>query len=158
MAPRYERLVMYGEPSDVDELDWSWVDAELASAGTYWITASGAGHPHPRPVWGIWADERLDLSIGSPVIARLLGDRPEVAVHLDSGTDVVVVEGVVSGQTDDPALISAYNDKYGGTYSTTEYGPLTRIRPTTVLAWRAGGRAGRDGFRRAGRWRFVEHP
>jgi hypothetical protein len=26
------------------------------------------GHPHPRPVWGIWSQQRLHLSIGSPAI------------------------------------------------------------------------------------------
>jgi len=149
---------MYGEPSDVDALDWSWVDAELSSAGTYWITPSCGRHPHQRPVWGIWVDEWLDLSIGSPVVSRLLKGQPEITVHLDSGTDVAVLEGVVAGRTDDPVLIRAYNDKYDGTYTKHEYGPLTRIRPTVALAWRAAGWAGRDGFRQGGRWRFVDHP
>ena len=116
------------------------------------------GRPQPRPVWGIWADEWLNLSIGSPAISRLLEGQPEITVHLDSGTDVVVLEGVVAGRTDDPVLIRAYNDKYDGTYTKHEYGPLTRIRPTVALAWRAAGWAGRDGFRQGGRWRFVDHP
>ena len=103
-------------------------------------------------------DEWLNLSIGSPVVSRLLEGQPEITVHLDSGTDVVVLEGVVAGRTDDPVLIRAYNDKYDGTYTKHEYGPLTRIRPTVALAWRAAGWAGRDGFRQGGRWRFVDHP
>jgi hypothetical protein len=158
MAPRPERLVMYGEPSDIAPLDWAWVDAELSAAGTYWVTASGGHHPHPRPVWGVWVDEWLNLSIGSPVIARLVEQHPDVTVHLDSGTDVVVLEGAVAGPTDDPAVIRAYNDKYDWNYTTDEFGPLTRIGPTAALAWRSAGRAGRDGFRQAGRWRFEPAP
>jgi hypothetical protein len=154
MAPQPERLVMYGEPSDVAPLDWEWVDAELGAAGTYWVTASGSGHPHPRPVWGVWADDWLHLSIGSPVLARLIERNHDLTVHLDSGTDVVIVEGTVVGLADDMAVLRAYNDKYDSQYTIDEFGPLTRVAPASVLAWRSAGWAGRDGFRQTGRWRF----
>lgn len=155
MTPQPEQLVMYGEPSDIASLDWAWVDAELSRAGTYWITPSGGDHPHPRPVWGVWADESLYLSIGSPVVARLLERNPDVTVHLDSSSDVVIVEGAVTGLVDDTAAVRAYNDKYDWNYTTDEYGPLTRVAPGSVLAWRSAGWAGRDGFQQAGRWRFT---
>lgn len=149
---------MYGKPSQVAPLDWAWVDAELRTAGTYWVTAGGGGHPHPRPVWGVWSGDRLHLSIGSPVIARLLEQDPRVTVHLDSGTDVVIVEGTAVGPVDDIAVLRAYDDKYDWTYTIEEYGPLTGIAPTRALAWRSAGRAGRDGFQQAGRWRFAPPP
>ena len=158
MAPQPRRLFMYGQPSDLPLLDWAWVDAELAAAGIYWVTASGGDRPHPRPVWGIWANERLHLSIGSPVVARLLQQDPGLTVHLASSTDVVVVEGTVVGLVDDTAVLRAYNDKYESNYTIEEYGPLTGVAPTSVLAWRAEGWAGRDGFREAGRWRFQPPP
>jgi hypothetical protein len=139
-------LILYGETSDAAPLDWPWVDAQLAAAGCYWVVAHGAGHPHPRPVWGVWIDEALHLSIGSPVIARLLHDDPHVAVHLDSGTDVVIVEGTVVERSDDAGLLRAYNEKYDWAYTVEEYGPLTTIAPATVLAWRSAGWAGRAGF------------
>jgi hypothetical protein len=76
-------------------------------------------------------------------------------VHLDSGTDVVIVEGVVEAKTVDPGLISAYDAKYTWMYDVDAYGPLTSIRPRTVLAWRSAGWAGRDGFTATNRWRWV---
>ncbi|MGQ0434329.1 MAG: hypothetical protein ACT452_18240 [Microthrixaceae bacterium] len=155
MAPEAEPLVMYGEPSGVASLDWAWVDAELSSAGTYWVTAIGDDHPHPRPVWGIWADELLYLSIGSPVVARLLRRNPNLTVHLDSGIDVVILEGAVVGLVEDTTVLSAYDDKYDWNYTVEQYGPLTRVAPTSALAWRSAGWAGRDGFLQAGRWRFT---
>ena len=149
---------MYGERSDVAPLDWAWVDAELGAAGTYWCTAGGGRHPHPRPVWGVWADRWLHLSIGSPVVARLLERNPNVTVHLDSSTDVVIVEGTVVGFVDDVTVLRAYNDKYDWNYTIEEYGPLTRVAPSTALAWRSAGWAGRDGFQHTGRWRFPPPP
>ena len=143
---------MYGEASDVAPLDWTWVDAQLLAAGTYWVVASGEAHPHPRPVWGVWSHGSLHLSIGSHVISRLLGKRSEVTVHLDSGVDVVIVEGSVSGFSEDESVIREYDAKYEWSYTVGEYGPLTTIVPATVLAWRSAGRAGRDGFQLTGRW------
>ena len=145
---------MYGRPSEASPLAWSWVEAELVRAGTYWITARGAGHPHPRPVWGVWDDGWLHLSIGSPVVAGLLDLDPAVSVHLDSGVDVVIVEGRVAGSADASRLYQAYNDKYDWDYTIDQYGPLTTVAPTKVLAWRSTGWAGRQGFQETGRWRF----
>jgi hypothetical protein len=155
VAPWPEPLLMYGKQSEVAALDWEWVNAQLSSAGTYWVNASGGDHPHPRPVWGVWVDEWLHLSIGSPVVARLLERNPDVTVHLDSSNDVVIVEGTAVGRTDDLAVLRAYNEKYDWNYTVDEYGPLTRIAPTSALAWRSTGWAGRDGFQQTGRWRFT---
>ncbi len=83
--------------------------------------------------------------------------RPEVTVHLDSGTDVVIVEGLASVGDDDPTaarFLAAYDEKYDWKYDLATYGPPTRIRPLRVLAWRAAGPAGRDGFQQVGKWRF----
>jgi Pyridoxamine 5'-phosphate oxidase len=152
--PAGERLRMYGSVTSLDALSWDWVQGQLESAGTYWVVPVGDGHPHPRPVWGVWLDNALQLSVGSPVVARQLAADPTVTVHLDSGTDVVVVEGNASLLPDDTAdrALEAYNAKYDWDYSVAEYGPLTTVSPTTVMAWRSAGWAGRDGFQQAGRW------
>ncbi len=157
-TPSHERLTLYGQLSDSAPLGWAWVDAQLAAAGTYWIVANGVVHPHPRPVWGVWYEQSLYLSIGSPVIARQICERTEVTVHLDSGVDVVVVEGSVNGFSDGGEPIREYDEKYDWSYTVDEYGPLTTITPTTVLAWRSGGWAGRDGFQQTGRWRLPPRP
>ena len=156
--PIAEPLSFYGSPAECSPLDWSWVDEQLARAGTYWVVPCGSGAPHPRPVWGVWQRHRLLLSIGSPVVARQLHDDPAVTVHLESGTDVVIVEGHVEPQPDgspsESSAIEDYDAKYEWRYTVDEYGPLTVIVPSIVRAWRSAGWAGRDGFQSAGRWRF----
>ncbi len=155
MEPVSQQLLMYGHPSDASPLGWPWVQDQLADAGTYWIVPRGAGHPHPRPVWGVWRTDTLYLSIGSAVVARNVQQDPLVTVHLDSGIDVVIVEGTVAGSTGDADVLRRYDEKYKWSYGVDEYGPLTMIAATTVLAWRSGGWAGRDGFQASGRWRFT---
>ena len=152
--PRGDALRLYGRPSDTPGLDWAWVEDQLKAAGTYWVIARTEGHPHPRPVWGVWEDDHFYLSIGTPVTLRTLALDPVVTVHLDSGTDVVIVEGHASGQASGADIVAAYNRKYDWNYDLGEYGPLQRVDPDAVLAWRAAGWAGRESFQQTGRWRF----
>lgn len=155
MTPRRVPLRMHTRVGEQAELPWEEVDRQLAAAGTYWVVARGHGHPHPRPVWGVWLDESLHLSLGSPVLRRELAADPTVTVHLDSGTDVVIVEGdAVPRPSDGDDVFDAYNRKYDYEYDRDLYGPLLRVEPVTVLAWRAAGPAGRDGFNQVGRWRY----
>jgi hypothetical protein len=157
--PSSHTLRLYTQPSDHDRLDWGWVDDQLRAAGTYWVVLATSPEqprrpPHPRPVWGVWEDQRLALSIGSPVVRRLVENDAPATIHLDSGTDVVIVEGVVAGPTDHTDTVAAYEAKYDWSYDVAEYGPLTVVVPTTVLAWRTAGWAGRDSFQQTGRWTF----
>lgn len=155
MEPRREPLVMYGGVSDAPRLEWGWARDQLVAAGSYWVVPSGSRPPHPRPVWGVWSDDALHLSIGSPVIQRSLTDCADVTVHLGDANDVVIVEGSVTGETEGPELVRAYDDKYDWEYIVEQYGPLTTVAPTTVLAWRSAGWAGRGGFQQTGRWVFA---
>jgi hypothetical protein len=149
-------LRFYGEPADQPRLEWSWVDRQLTESGTYWLNvATPSTHPHPRPVWGVWHDDRLHLSLGSRVLGRAAQPDTLVSVHLDSGTDVVILEGTVTGPTIDTHLIVAYNAKYDYSYDVNGLGPLTTITPDTAMAWRSAGWAGRDGFQHVGRWRHI---
>jgi hypothetical protein len=156
--PSSRPLRLYTRPSDHDPLEWGWVNDQLRAAGTYWVVPAALPGPrwppHPRPVWGIWNERRLVLSIGSPVIRRLVEKDAPVTIHLESGTDVVIVEGVVAGPTDHADMITAYDAKYDWSYDVAEYGPLTVVVPTAVLAWRTAGWAGRDSFQQTGRWTF----
>jgi hypothetical protein len=155
VEPVSEPLRLFGAASEDPPLEWTWVDDQLAAAGTYWLVAATDRHPHPRPVWGVWLGGVLQLSVGGPVLRRQLVASPEVTVHLDSGTDVVIVEGWAGETSPDEhaAAIAAYDAKYDWQYTIDEYGPLTTVRPQRVLAWRSGGWAGRDGFTQVGRWR-----
>jgi hypothetical protein len=144
-------LTMYTAVSDLPELDWAWVEQQLAGETLYWVAAATDGHPHPRPVWGVWADDLLHLSIGTPSVRRA-PNGTAVTVHLTSAIDVVIVEGHIAGQSADPALVAAYDAKYDYAYDADAYGPFHTIGPTVVIAWRSAGFAGKDGFREAGRW------
>ena len=147
-------LRLYGTLSDKPWLDWAWVQGQLESAGTYWVVPLTQGHPHLRPVWGIWQDDRIYLSIGSPAARRALARDPAVTVHLDSGTDVVIVEGLAIPAVSHGAPIVAYNQKYDWEYDPEEYGPLQCVKPLVVRAWRTAGWAGRESFTETGRWDF----
>jgi hypothetical protein len=149
-------LRFYGTPSDVAPLDWTYVEAALRDAGTYWVVSvpEAARHPHPRPVWGVWLDSALWLTIGSPRVNAEVAARPNVTVHLDSGVDVVIVEGTAASSSGDPAaFLAAYDAKYDWTYDIDQYGPPLRVQVSDVIAWRSAGFAGRDGFQQGGRWR-----
>ena len=156
VIPRDRPLRLYGAASEQESLPWQWVQDRLVAAGTYWVVAH-APDPHPRPVWGVWHDLRRHLSVGSPSLSRSIAARVPVTVHLDSGTEVVLVEGTalpgVAGSTP-PGVIERYNAKYDWDYQVGEYGELAVVEPARVMAWRSGGWAGRDGFQATGRWDF----
>ena len=157
VEPREQALRLYGAVSDRGPLAWSWVEEQLGAAGTYWVVARTPGHPRPRPVWGVWHARHLHLSVGSPGLLRALAQDPAVTVHLDSGTDVVIVEGTTGRDPDErcpPAVIEAYNIKYDWDYQVAQSGPLVVIRPQQVLGWRSAGWSGREGFQVTGRWTF----
>jgi hypothetical protein len=153
-VPGRETLRLYGQPSKLAKLPWEWVDQQLSAAGTYWVVPQASDHPHPRPVWGIWHGGMLQLSVGSPAIVRALQAQDAVVVHLDSGTDVVIVEGRRTGSASEPAILGEYERKYGRAYDPAEFGPLITVTPEVILAWRAAGWAGKDSFQQAGRWDF----
>jgi len=107
-------------------------------------------------VWGIWHDDRLYVSIGTPALRQALADDPVITAHLGNGTDVVIVEGEVADVTLDGAIVAAYDEKYDWSYDVAGYGPLVVVAPSKILAWQAAGWAGRGSFRRSGTWRFTD--
>ena len=152
MSLRERDLVLYGTVGDHPRLAWDWVDQQLEGAGIYWVVAPSAGYPHPRPVWGVWLDETLHLSVGSPGLRTTIANGTPVTVHLDSGTDVVITEGHAGLVPTEVGALAAYDRKYDWTYDLDAYGPLMVVLPAKVLAWRSAGPAGRDGFAKTGCW------
>jgi pyridoxine/pyridoxamine 5'-phosphate oxidase len=93
------------------------------------------------PVWGLWLGEAVVFSTDpESVKARNLAARPEVVVHLESGDDVVVVDGRaerVAGADLPPEFVDVYEEKYAVRVDTADpsFG-FYRVVPARVLAWR----------------------
>jgi hypothetical protein len=128
----------YGVPKTKKGLlSWDHVSARLSAARDYWVGTAGArGAPHAVPVWGVWVDDRLYFGGGSQVRwARNLGRNPQVAVHIGSGDDPVILEGAVTlteEQGDEAErVMDAYEAKYGFRHPP----PFWRLTPRRAFAW-----------------------
>src|SRR5438270_838467 len=106
---------MFGGYMGSGELPWAWATGRLIEARNYWIaTTRPDGKPHTRPVWGIWLDNTFYFSTGS-LAARNLTSHPAITVHLESGSEVVIIEGVAEPVSDVGLVehvVSQYNEKY----------------------------------------------
>lgn len=128
-------------------LPWGQVEADLTHARNYWIaTATPQGKPHVTPIWGVWHNGCFYFD-GSPESrrGRNIAVNPWVAVHLESGDEVVILEGKAR-VVDVPnlALTTPVAAAYTKKYRTWGYAPepdqwdaggLYEMRPTTAYAW-----------------------
>jgi len=98
-------------------LEWSRVSKQMAQARNYWIITTRADRrPHAAPVWGIWLDEIFYLSTGArSVKAKNLARNPALVVHLESGDDAVILEGIAE-RVRDAATLARFNQAYGKKY------------------------------------------
>ena len=129
----------YGVPKNMKgALPWSFVGERMAKAKNYWIcTSSTDGRPHAVPTWGVWVDGAVCFG-GGPATrwARNLSANPAVAVHLEDGTEVVILEGTVQRITDpqDP-LSTRVADAYEAKYKMRHPPPFWMLRPSVAFAW-----------------------
>lgn len=139
----------YGIPDNNEGLlPWSHVEERMRAAKNYWIaTANTRGKPAATPVWGAWIEDRLYFD-GSPTTrrGRNIARNPRVVVHLESGDEVVVLEGecvILSGAPGrelGEKLSQEYTAKYGPLgYSPTpeswDGGGLFVFTPASAMAW-----------------------
>jgi hypothetical protein len=138
----------YGIPeSEEGTLPWSYVEERLAEARNYWVTTVRPdGRPHAMPVWGAWLDGKLYIE-GSPETRRHrnLAANPHVVAHLESGSQVVIIEGVAAEAGKPEASLGqrlslTLSTKYGPLgYTpgpdTWDHGGLYAIQPQKVFAW-----------------------
>ncbi|HEY2981908.1 MAG TPA: pyridoxamine 5'-phosphate oxidase family protein [Anaerolineales bacterium] len=76
-------------------VEWEFVTKRLADAKNYWLcSVRPDGRPHVIPRRGVFVDGRIYYD-GSPETrhARNLAGNANVAVHLESGDEVIVLEG-----------------------------------------------------------------
>lgn len=134
-------------------LTWEDAVAKLTAARNYWVSSTRPnGRPHAMPVWGVWLDGAFYFGTGRrSQKARNLFANPEIIVHLESGDDVVIIEGVAEELVDPQAkqhLSAVYTDKYneGGDPGDS---PYFVVRARAVQAWTE-----RDFPKSATRWTF----
>src|SRR6266516_3426545 len=130
---------MFGGSVGSAELSCGWATERLSRARNYWIaTTRPAGRPHCRPVWGVWLDTALYFSTGS-LAAQNLAFRPAITVHLESGSEVVIIEGVTEPVSDTvfvERVVSLYNQKYNWNVDPRNLpGPFYAIRPQVAFGW-----------------------
>lgn len=144
----------YGVPHDAsgaERLPWSWAEEQLTASRNYWICTTHAdGRPHAAPVWGVWHDGAVWFGT-SPQSAkgRNLARDSRAVVHLESGEDVVVLEGHVDVCQDAGVLagvLDAYEEKYG---YRPEVPAFFFLRPRVAQTWTE-----QDFTKNATRWVF----
>lgn len=141
------------------------VRARLRCAYNYWVSTAGLdGRPHAAPVWGIWLDDTFYF--GTSATSRKgknLAENPRIIVHLESGDDVIILEGAVERVTDS-AEFGRMGEAFAAKYADGETGEPYRIdevpddlnavfyalRPATAQAWLEAAF-----LTSANRWRFA---
>ncbi len=130
-----------------DLLSWNHVERKLVEAKCYWLcTVRPDGRPHAVPKWGVWVDGRVYFD-GSPETrhARNIARNPHVTLHLESGDEVVILEGTcLPSSGPGPELGRRLAETYTAKYASRGYAPkanqwdaggLYEVTPHTVLAW-----------------------
>jgi len=128
-------------------LSWSQVEPRLAGAVHYWLgTVRPDGRPHAVPKWAVWVDGCIYFD-GSPETrhARNIAANPFVSLHLEDGSNVVILEGTARALLRPATSLAvkvarAYTEKYAALgYSPSpdqwDRGGLFEITPRLVLAW-----------------------
>lgn len=142
---RPEIVEGYGIRADESGLlPWGYVDERMEASRNYWIcTTRPDGRPHAAPVWGVWFEGVLYFGTDRRSRkARNLAANPEVVVHLESGDDCVIFEGVVE-EVEDTVLRRRVGEAYAAKYGLDGVGeagegasPLYALRPRVALAWK----------------------
>jgi nitroimidazol reductase NimA-like FMN-containing flavoprotein (pyridoxamine 5'-phosphate oxidase superfamily) len=145
--PRADRphVPGYGIPTSTDGiLPWSWVVERLERATIYWLATAGSdGAPHLIPIWGAWVDGRWYVEGGPTRWQRNLRANPQLAVHVESGTEIVIVEGsareLIAPPAEQATRILAgyakYRPGYEASASNWRAGGLWELEPLRAFAW-----------------------
>lgn len=140
----------YGLPQTSDGLiQWPDVEARLRDAQNYWISSVRPdGRPHSVPRWGVWLEGAFYYD-GAPTTrhTRNVERNPAVTLTLESGTQVVIVEGESHATRAEPdglgARLAVAFHKYADAgytpqpdgWSAKDGGGLRVITPRRVMAW-----------------------
>src|SRR4029079_16763461 len=151
MEPRRRRPPFrgYGVP-DTEEgmLAWSWATERLESARHYWVaTTRPDGRPHSMPVWGIWLDGAFFFGSGrNSAKSRNLAANPAIVVHLESGDETVILEGLAEPVLDGEVERGG-DEAYGANHALPPHpsgraAPWFAVRPRRAYVWTESGYPG----------------
>jgi len=131
----------------ISEVTWEHVEERLARSVNYWIcSVRPNGRPHVVPRWGVFIEGEIYYD-GSPETrhAKNVAINPYVSVHLESGNDVVILDGTSRPAGRPPfELAQSLSQAYKAKYSSEGYSPepdqwndggLYVFTPRQCLAW-----------------------
>jgi uncharacterized pyridoxamine 5'-phosphate oxidase family protein len=124
-----------------DYLPWSHLEKRMEEARNYWVATSRPdGRPHVMPVWGMWIEGRFYFGTASDSRkGRNLAENPAIAVHLESGDDVVILEGVAEQRMPDEILREKMNEaslaKYQMPLMLPPGAAMYMLKPRVAFAW-----------------------
>ena len=153
--PRMTPSYGVGDPQyGFEPIEWSWVVERMTEALSYWIvTTRAGGRPHVMPVWGVWVNGGFHFVTDTESLkARNIHRDPRAAVHLESGDEVVILEGSFEEVLPTPEMISEYERKYDMSLGEVSQG-IYRLSIDKALAWTES-----DFPKTATRWRFERAP
>ena len=147
--PRADRphVPGYGIPETLDgTLRWSWASERLERALVYWLATTGSDlKPHVIPIWGAWVDGRWYVEGGATRWQRNLRENPQLAIHIEIGDEVVIVEGTATELIAPAAplsdrILAGYAkykaaDDYEASADNWKEGGLWELRPIKAFAW-----------------------
>ena len=126
-----------GDPQyGFEPIQWSWVVERMTEARSYWVaTARPGGHPHVVPVWGVWLDDRFHFFTDHDSLkARNIRRDSRAVVHLESGDNVVILEGEIARRPAAAEIVGAYEAKYDMSLGQAT-GDVYTLNVSKALAW-----------------------
>ena len=131
----------------VSYVDWEWVVEQMTVSENYWLSSVRPnGHPHVVPRWGVYIDNKFWYD-GSPETrhAKNIMENPNVSLHLESGDQVVMMEGVSKpAEKPTPEFANQLAEAIGNKYGDQGYKPeptqwdeggLYVFTPRQCIAW-----------------------
>jgi nitroimidazol reductase NimA-like FMN-containing flavoprotein (pyridoxamine 5'-phosphate oxidase superfamily) len=126
---------------------WEYVEKRLSESKNYWMSSVRPnGRPHVIPRWAVFIDGKIYYD-GSPETrhAQNIVQNPHVALHLESGDQALIAEGVAKPAGKPAAkLAKRIAQAYSAKYKDFGYDPepnqwddggLYEFTPHKILAW-----------------------
>ena len=108
------------------EVSWDYITQQLIKAKNYWLCSMYPdGRPHVIPRWAVFVGGKIYYD-GSPQTrhARNIMENPHVSLHLESGEQVVILEGTAKPvEKPSPELGQKLAQAYQAKYATHGYAP-----------------------------------